>query len=114
MVGEGFHGQLFRRCAPGAGGEGEVRGELAPAVEVLGLQPHLVGRVWLQGEEDVAGCLDVGSLADCQRLQRCLTRHPPQVYIRQHDVVPPTSGVVNLAVFLAEKISSSLFVKIIY
>ena len=114
MVGEGFHGQLFRRCAPGAGGEGEVRGELAPAVEVLGLQPHLVLGVGLQGEEDVAGGLDVCSLADCKRLEGGLTTQPPQVYVRQHDVVPPTSGVVNLAVFLEDKITSSLFVKIIY
>ena len=83
-------------------------------MEVLGLQPHLVLGVRLQGEEDVAGCLDVGPLGDCQRLEGGLTGHPPQVDIRQHDVVPPTSGVVNLAVFLAEKISSSLFVKIIY
>ena len=114
MVGQCFNGQFFRQRAPGSSGEHEVNRELAPPVEVLGLQPHLVLGVWLQGEEDVAGCLDVCSLADCKRLEGGLTSHPPQVYIRQHDVVPPTPGVVNLAVFLAEKISSSLFVKIIY
>ena len=114
MVGQCFHGQFFRQRAAGASGEHEVPGELTPAVEVLGLQPHLVPGVGLQGEEDVAGCLDVGSLADCERLEGGLTRHPPQVDVRQDDVVPPTSGVVNLAVFLEDKITSSLFVKIIY
>ena len=114
MVGQCLHGQFFRQRAPGASGEYEVGRELAPAVEVLGLQPHLVLGVGLQGEEDVAGCLDVGSLADCERLEGGLARHPPQVDVRQDDVVPPTSGVVNLAVFLEDKITSSLFVKIIY
>ena len=78
------------------------------------MQPHLVLGVWLQGEEDVAGGLDVGPLADGERLEGGLTGQPPEVDVRQDDVVPSAPAVVHWAVLLVEKITSSLFVKIIY
>ena len=66
-------------------------------MEVLGLEAHLVLGVGLQGEEDVAGGLPVGSLTEGQRLtDRC------QVDVREDDVVPPAPGVVDRCVFLPE------------
>ena len=69
-------------------------------MEVSGLQPHLIPGVGLQGEEDIAGGLDVGSLTDSKRLESGLTGHPPQVDVGQDNIVPSAPGVVHWTVFL--------------
>ena len=61
---ESLYRQLLRNVSSGPRGEDEVLGELAPAVEGLGLKPHLVLSVGLQGKEDVACRLSVCSLTD--------------------------------------------------
>ena len=78
---------------------------------VPGLQPHLVLGVRLQGEEHVAGRLPVGPGVEAEGVGG---QGGLEVDVGQDDVVPPAPGVITSAGLLPDKITSSLFVKIIY